>query len=583
VDFKAHEGSSAMQKLACLVVGGAVVSGSRKAKSTATHKKAAGARAQRVKVCRRAVAEIAAEEAQKVDFKKLKDYSLGELEELYIDSLWSYYREGETVLTDKEFDDLKRHLYSCDSSFPTLRASEVAFVEASIANIRNDPVVSDAEFKKLAMEIQESGRRKDITAFLLFERGERLLSAEQYAEMKDEVEKLGMVPVNMDTCNLAQLEEMYIDALWAYHNDKKQILSDEQYDKLQQELSWQGSGFPCLRKEEVNFVKASLAYWRGSPIVNDEEWKDIKEKVAGNERSKEISAFLLFCKGKQELTEKQFAEMSEEMKKLGVNVRKVNSGADREIFLSDSGWKVEVDGGGVAYMLIALSAAPFIITCAVSLLVGLLAGFKDPTVFLSGGLIVGSVLSYALLGFLDLKNPQILTCTCPACGEKVTTFAGGEAAPDMAETSCQACGTPIAIDVKARRIAKAGIGARISSDNSDQMEWTEAWVAIKDAVMEKSPEFKKLGQIDPKTTFAIWDKDGSGAITIDEMRSAFNALNLDIPNKDLESLFRDADKNDDGYVDYEEFHDMWIAAGQAGQGPVSKEFEKKSMSKLFRE
>ncbi|CAK0883636.1 unnamed protein product [Prorocentrum cordatum] len=93
---------------------------------------------------------------------------------------------------------------------------------------------------------------------------------------------------------------MYIDTLWAYYNDGTQLLSDEQYNKLKEELAWQGSGFPQLRREEVEFVKASLAYHRGEPIATDEEWEQLKQNVlavGGNQKRTDVAAFLLYSKG----------------------------------------------------------------------------------------------------------------------------------------------------------------------------------------------------------------------------------------------------------------------------------------------
>lgn len=41
----------------------------------------------------------------------------------------------------------------------------------------------------------------------------------------------------------------------------------------------QGSGFPTLHREEIDFVEASIAYARGEPVVSDEEYENLKTKV----------------------------------------------------------------------------------------------------------------------------------------------------------------------------------------------------------------------------------------------------------------------------------------------------------------
>lgn len=137
-------------------------------------------------------------------------------------------------MSDAQFDTLKQALYRRGSRFPTLRGTEVAFVEAAISFYRGSPVVTDEEYEALKKEVGKSGNRKDVTAFLLYERGEQFLSEEQFAEMKDEYEKLGFAAVNLDSCTVAQMEEMYVDALWAYYHDGVQLLSDDQFAKLKE-------------------------------------------------------------------------------------------------------------------------------------------------------------------------------------------------------------------------------------------------------------------------------------------------------------------------------------------------------------
>ena len=51
-----------------------------------------------------------------------------------------------------------------------------------------------------------------------------------------------------ETCSLADLEILYVDALWNYYNDGKFTLSDAQYDRIREELNWQGSGFPAEKR-----------------------------------------------------------------------------------------------------------------------------------------------------------------------------------------------------------------------------------------------------------------------------------------------------------------------------------------------
>eukprot|EP00879_Flechtneria_rotunda_P004051 GHRR01004294.1.p1 GENE.GHRR01004294.1~~GHRR01004294.1.p1 ORF type:complete len:279 (+),score=107.43 GHRR01004294.1:1153-1989(+) len=56
-----------------------------------------------------------------------------------------------------------------------------------------------------------------------------------------------------------------------------------------------------------------------------------------------------------------------------------------------------------------------------------------------------------------------------------------------------------------------------------------------------------------KEMFHAMDKDGSGTITVDEMRDGLRAKGSKIPESELQRIMENADVNGDGKVDYEEF------------------------------
>lgn len=425
------------------------------------------------------------------NFDKLDTYPLAALEELYIDALWCYYREGTPLLNDEQYEKLKKVLYARESRFPTLQQNEVAFVEASIAYYRGQPVVSDEEYAALKAQVMELGMRKEVTAFLLYERGEQFLDSEQFAQMKDEYEKLGLSPVNLEECTQAQMEEMYVDAIWAYYKDGVQLLSDEQYDKLRQELQWQGSGFPTLSRTEVDFVKASLAYWRGEPVASDAEWKELKRKVLADGKRKDVTAFLLYSKGKEVLDPQTFEEMKSEMKKLGVTVQKAGTKA-LEQTLSITSDDLSVDFVQVAFMIGALGALPTALCTAIAWSLGLFFDLEfvpDPDwgalltaefvpLFLAG-LVGGMLLTWRIFVFLDLQNPTILSGTCPSCSSEIKTFSGGENPDRLLQYACSECGCKLVLDTQERKIRSAGLGARIDGEDTKAFDWSRAWQDLK--------------------------------------------------------------------------------------------------------
>lgn len=426
------------------------------------------------------------------DFKKLARYSMAELEELYIDALWCYYREKKPLLSDKNYDLLKQELYKRDSKFSTLKRDEVAFVEAAIAYYRGDPIISSEEYRKLRAQIEAKGVRKDVTAFLLYERGEQFLDTEQFEAMKEEYEKLGLTPVDFEQCNLAQLEEMYVDALWAYYKDGVQLLSDEQYDKLRMELQCQDSGFPTLSRAEVSFVEASLSFWRGEPVMSDEEWKETKKQVLANGKRKDVTAFLLYSKGQETLDPETFEEMKEEMARMGVTVRKVGTKALQQT-LSITSDKLENDLGQVALMVTALGLLPTTLCTIIVWSLGLFYDLEfvpNPNwqalltaefipLFLAG-LTGGLLLTWRLFVFLDLQNPTILVGCCPSCEAEIKLFSGGDKPEAEVKYSCKSCGCTMALDTINRRIASAGLGASIRGQEPEVFDWNNTWTKLKD-------------------------------------------------------------------------------------------------------
>lgn len=56
-----------------------------------------------------------------------------------------------------------------------------------------------------------------------------------------------------------------------------------------------------------------------------------------------------------------------------------------------------------------------------------------------------------------------------------------------------------------------------------------------------------------ETAFKSWDRDDSGAISLDELCALLTKLNPDFSNEDASQMFTDADFNNDGVIDYKEF------------------------------
>ena len=254
------------------------------------------------------------------------------------------------------------------------------------------------------------------------------------------------------SCSLADLELMYVDALWNYYNGGKFTLSDEDYDRLREELNWQGSGFPTLRRYEIEFVQAAISYSRGDPIVDDEKYEELKRRVKAEGKRTDVTALLLFVKGKELLDEAEFELLGNEMKKLGIDVGIRGATCT----LSATSPALENDTGSVITMYSALAAVPLAVGLAPSILLGLLG------VHVPGGLSVGFavalclILTAKLINYTNLQNAEILVGNCPCCEMPIKQFFGGEKPATTFDHKCTACGTSCVLNREKRLIETAG-------------------------------------------------------------------------------------------------------------------------------
>ncbi|WAR19538.1 CALM-like protein [Mya arenaria] len=73
---------------------------------------------------------------------------------------------------------------------------------------------------------------------------------------------------------------------------------------------------------------------------------------------------------------------------------------------------------------------------------------------------------------------------------------------------------------------------------------------------------EKLQAGDPETelkeAFAVFDKNGDGKVSSEEIRVVVESLGGKMTNAELENMLREVDENNDGYLDYEEFVHIWM-------------------------
>ena len=60
-----------------------------------------------------------------------------------------------------------------------------------------------------------------------------------------------------------------------------------------------------------------------------------------------------------------------------------------------------------------------------------------------------------------------------------------------------------------------------------------------------------------RETFAMFDADGSGSITINEIKNIYNALGHEFTEKEIKNMMNDIDINQDGYITFHEFLSLY--------------------------
>lgn len=75
---------------------------------------------------------------------------------------------------------------------------------------------------------------------------------------------------------LEEKERIFTDALKSYYFSGRQLLNDVEFDKLKEDLSWNGSSVVNMNRKEARYMAAVSDYLKGTPIVSDEEFDQLK-------------------------------------------------------------------------------------------------------------------------------------------------------------------------------------------------------------------------------------------------------------------------------------------------------------------
>lgn len=74
-------------------------------------------------------------------------------------------------------------------------------------------------------------------------------------------------------------ERIFLDAIQSYYFSGKSGLPDGEFDRLKEDLSWEGSALVSLNRDETMFMNAMQAYNKGKPIISDAQFDELKTKL----------------------------------------------------------------------------------------------------------------------------------------------------------------------------------------------------------------------------------------------------------------------------------------------------------------
>jgi len=80
-------------------------------------------------------------------------------------------------------------------------------------------------------------------------------------------------------------ERIFLDSLQSYYSTGRQVLKDEEFDLLKEDLQWSGSKMVQMNRKEAKYLTAMQDYVKGKPSLSDEEYDQLKADLK-EEKSK---------------------------------------------------------------------------------------------------------------------------------------------------------------------------------------------------------------------------------------------------------------------------------------------------------
>jgi len=186
--------------------------------------------------------------------------------------------------------------------------------------------------------------------------------------------------------SLDEKEKLYLECLDAYYNeDGKQLLNDEEYEKLKLDLDFDGSRVATFSADEIKFVIANKRFKMGKPVLNDVEYDALRLKLKG------LGSPVIIHEGAK-------CSVDEGICKSDLSI---DTGKTRLLYIPG------VVGGSILFTELSFWTL-----------------HTDPII----GIVLGAIPAYFFgIWFTEnvfAQNPIVTQCSCPNCGTLNTIFFG---------------------------------------------------------------------------------------------------------------------------------------------------------------
>lgn len=166
---------------------------------------------------------------------------------------------------------------SCEAFTPLAGPRHVAITRRS----KTSPVV---RFNAPETEPEDgtSLKKPGREALIYDSRTGRFYEKEIAALCRDEFCAIDETSGNPIVLSVDEKEKIFVECMQSYYYDGREVLNDADFDKLKEDLIWEGSPVAILSRDETKFLAAMGAYLKGEPILSDSEFDALKTSLKDN-------------------------------------------------------------------------------------------------------------------------------------------------------------------------------------------------------------------------------------------------------------------------------------------------------------